>query len=686
MFRKKKEKFNLYLDEIDYIDNEDDLLDEELLDDDFLEEEVEADLMSDSDQLLMDDMVDELDMEPVMGTEPEFQKDNDTDVLSDIEPDTDVLSDIESDTDVLSDQSETDILSDTWNDSESGMDDEFEQIMSEDTPDSGKKGLFGKKKSKSKKEKTKKAKGKKGRKNKKTGRKKILKESLKFSMPFGKKKDKDPASPSDGDDKPKKLTKKMIAAIAAAAVLVIGLAVFFIVRNLGGGDDTKAYVESVAELTGLGSANGMSNRYTGEVEAQDSWKITLQSDLSVAECFVSVGDEVKKGDKLFSYNTEEMKLNKEKKELEVETLTNEMSQLKKDITGYQNDLKSASASEKIELQTQILTAQTTIKKDEFTIKSSKEEIKTLEKNIKDATVKSKMDGLVKSINSSLGNSSGGESDDAASSYDDGSGDNAYMTILALGDYRVRGKISETNVWMLSEGDPVIIRSRVEEDKTWRGTIEKIKTDSNANTESSGSSDTDFDSGETTKDSASSYNFLVKLDSDDGLMMGQHVLIEVDNGQEDEREGMWLNVAYLHKDGDNYYVWAANKRDRLELRKVTVGQHNEELDDYEITDGLSISDYIAADSDSLHENMRITKVNSEADSTEYYDEEQNDDQIYDEGFDQGEFDEGDEGLIDDSGSVGGGQDLIDESDSGLGSDTLDDSGDNGGTDDGLVTID
>jgi len=56
MFRKKKEKFNLYLDDIDYMDSEDDLLDEELLDDELLEEEIDLSASQLSDDLLMDDM------------------------------------------------------------------------------------------------------------------------------------------------------------------------------------------------------------------------------------------------------------------------------------------------------------------------------------------------------------------------------------------------------------------------------------------------------------------------------------------------------------------------------------------------------------------------------------------------------------------------------------------------------
>jgi HlyD family secretion protein len=249
-----------------------------------------------------------------------------------------------------------------------------------------------------------------------------------------------------------------------------------------------------------------------------------------------------------------------------------------------------------------------------------------------------------------------------------------MTILALGDYRVKAKVSESNVWSLNEGDPVIVRSRVDQDQTWKGTISEVKTDQNADSDSSENSESDYDYGDLSGESASKYNFYVKLDDDTGLMMGQHVLVEIDNGQDEDREGLWLNSAYLHIDGDNYYVWAANNRDRLTLRKVTVGEYNEALDEYQILKGLSINDYIASDSNNLHENMRTTKVAAEAENTETFDEEGNDDDVvYDE---DEEFDDmSDDGLFEDVDNFDDNGAMDDNSGSddgsGLGPDQIDD---------------
>lgn len=425
----------------------------------------------------------------------------------------------------------------------------------------------------------------------------------------------------------KKFSKKKLALICGTAAVIVIAVVFFVIRNIGGTSEGKAYVESVREITGLGTAGGANNRYTGTVDAEKSWKITLQSDLSVEKRYVNVGDQVKKGDKLFKYNTQELKLSKEKKELEQETLQNEITQLTKDIKSYQSDLKSASASEKIQLQTQILTAQTTIKKDQYTIKSNKESIKLLEKNIKDATVKSKMNGLVKKVNASLETSSSDDSsDDGSDSGDGSSDDSSYMTILAVGNYRIKGTVSETNVWSLNEGDPVIVRSRVDNSQTWKGTISSIKTDTTADDTSDSNSDysdgyTDDESS--TGETASKYNFYVKLDNDKDLMMGQHVLIEQDNGQDEQKEGMWLPSAYIKKNNNKYYVWL-DSHNKLKLHEIQVGEYDENLDEYEVKSGLKTSDYIACDDSTLKEGMKVTKVSPEDNTSGYGDEQENDD--------------------------------------------------------------
>ena len=63
-------------------------------------------------------------------------------------------------------------------------------------------------------------------------------------------------------------------------------------------------------------------------------------------------------------------------------------------------------------------------------------------------------------------------------------------------------------------------------------------------------------------SSSTYPFYVTLDSSDGLMLGQHVYIEMDEGQEEQKTGIWLGDYYIvDADTESPYVWAVDSKGR-----------------------------------------------------------------------------------------------------------------------------
>ena len=142
---------------------------------------------------------------------------------------------------------------------------------------------------------------------------------------------------------------------------------------------------------------------------------------------------------------------------------------------------------------------------ELNLQMKQMEIDNLQKSIDNAVVTSTMEGVVKQINSNSADPS-----------------QPFMTILAAGAYQVKGTVDEMNVWTLYEGMPVNIRSRVDEDQVWSGTITKIDTE---NTVSS-TQDTYYgDYGGTSENQATKYNFYVALNTDEQLLLGQHVYIE-----------------------------------------------------------------------------------------------------------------------------------------------------------------
>ena len=90
----------------------------------------------------------------------------------------------------------------------------------------------------------------------------------------------------------------------------------------------------------------------------------------------------------------------------------------------------------------------------------------------------------------------------------------------------------------------------------------------------------------------------------GLMLGQHVYVEADYGQSEEKAGIWLDESFIcDADTDSPYVWVDDGKGKLEKRSVTLGQHDDELFQYEIADGLSKDDMITYPEDGLKEGMK-----------------------------------------------------------------------------------
>ena len=91
-----------------------------------------------------------------------------------------------------------------------------------------------------------------------------------------------------------------------------------------------------------------------------------------------------------------------------------------------------------------------------------------------------------------------------------------------------------------------------------------------------------------------YPFYVELDSSDGMLLGEHVYLSVEQEESSETlEGLTLGSAFVCFDEeDNSYVWADNGQGRLEKRTVELGDYDGMMDVYQILSGLSETDYVA----------------------------------------------------------------------------------------------
>lgn len=429
-------------------------------------------------------------------------------------------------------------------------------------------------------------------------------------------------------------------------------------RTVSGSD--TVYVTKISKLSEMDS--GVENRYAGVVEPQETVQVKIESGRKVKEVQVKTGEEVKKGQLLFQYDLGSIQQSLQEAQLALDRLKNEALSISDQITTLEAEKKKATADNQLSYTIEIETQKMNLKKNEYDQKSKQAEIEKLSQATQNTEVRSEIDGVVQKIDTSKmgGDSSDGVDDTltegTADSSDSGSGDsssNAFITILSTGAYRVKGTVNEVNRDSIIEGTPVIIRSRVDASKTWKGTMGSVDMDNSATNSSSDAAMFGMSSTGDDQTSSSTYPFYVNLDSSDGLMLGQHVYIEPDEGQDDNKAGIWLNDYFIvDADTDSPYVWVAGSGNKLEKRDVVLGQYDENLAEYEIADGLTEKDRIAFPTEELKEGMSVVEGTADQTTAAMWDTSDEDSQdVSDEDYSDMESDGSEPDMVEDSGLDG-----------------------------------
>ncbi|WP_298481799.1 efflux RND transporter periplasmic adaptor subunit [uncultured Ruminococcus sp.] len=386
--------------------------------------------------------------------------------------------------------------------------------------------------------------------------------------------------------KSRKIIIGTVAGVTAGAVAAgIGGVLLWRHFRTDGDSDGLAYVCQVSEInTAAASISDM--RFSGVVEPQETKEIKADLSKTISDVAVQEGAHVEAGDPLFTYDVESMELELAQGNVEIERMENEITASKQQITQLENEKKSASADDKLTYTTQIQSLETDIAKTEYDIKTKKIELEKLQNTINNATVTAEIAGTVQSLKT------------VEQLQMDGT--DVLMKITSDGEFRVKCTASEQNMYMLYMDEPVTVQSRID-DTSWNGTISEIGSEPETN-----QNDMYYYGGSDDMSTASKYPFYVTLESSEGLMLGQHLLVSPSMGDTVEKDGIWLYSDYILTDEDGTsYVWAADSRDRLEKREVELGQSDEMMGDCEVVSGLSEDDCIAYPSDDLEAGMRTT---------------------------------------------------------------------------------
>ncbi len=357
------------------------------------------------------------------------------------------------------------------------------------------------------------------------------------------------------------------------AVLVFAL---LLSMTACGGSGSAVPVQRADQLTLAGQAG---ERYAGMVVNEDVVEITRDSSKKVAELYVEVGQTVKAGDKLFSYDLDEVALALEKTQLEVEKMKNEQVTYTEQLEKLEKQLKRTyNESTKTRLTLEINTLKTTMMENEYNLKAKDKEIANLQEMLQNIDITTPVDGTVRKV-------------------DEQGQSGSYITIQQAGAYRIKGAINEMSMANgLMIGSRVKVFSRVS-DATWMGTVLSVEMeDTSQNNNNYG-----YMIGGGVMDSmttSSNYVFYVELDSVEGLLLGQHVYMEV-FVEQPEMPGLWIPESFVMDMAVNEEtfettgtVWADNGNGRLEQRSVTLGMYDYMTGCYEILSGIAETDFLA----------------------------------------------------------------------------------------------
>lgn len=360
---------------------------------------------------------------------------------------------------------------------------------------------------------------------------------------------------------------KRILTFALCALLLLSLCACT-------GTGSPVAVQRADQLAAAGRAG---ERYAGMVVNEAVVEITRDGSKKIAELCVEVGQTVAAGDRLFSYDLDEVELALEKTQLEVEKMTNEQATYTEQLEKLEKQLaRTYNEAAKTRLTLEINTLKTTMLENEYNLKAKDKEIAGLQEMLQNIDILSPVDGTVRKV-------------------DEQGQSGSYITIQQAGAYRIQGAMNEMSLANgMMVGTRVKVCSRVS-DQTWMGTVISIET------EDSSQNNNDYYYGGGIMDSmttSSNYVFYVELDSVEGLLLGQHVYMEI-FVEQPAMEGLWIPESFLTEMTMNEEtfemtasVWVANDLDQLELRGVTLGMYDYMTGCYEILSGLSPEDYVA----------------------------------------------------------------------------------------------
>lgn len=339
-----------------------------------------------------------------------------------------------------------------------------------------------------------------------------------------------------------------------------------------GSNETAVFVQNVGDLASM-SAFAPSDRFQGMVVSEDITSINKDPDMTVEELHVKEGDDVVEGQPLFTYDTQQLQLSLDKLKLEQEQLEATIANYEEQITALTKERDAATGS-KLEYTIQIQSTQLDLKEAQINLTAKKGDVQKAEALLENTSVASPVTGRIQSV--------------SESGYDNYGNPKAYITIQKTGTYRIKGTLGELQRGAIMEGTRMQVISRTDETQIWTGTVSLVDYES----PTQGNQNDMYYYGAMTDEmsSSSKYPFYLELDSTEGLLLGQHVYLQLET--QEEMPDLTISSAFVcYDDEGSTYVWA-EAGGKLQKRTVNLGDYYMANDAFAVISGLSKEDYIA----------------------------------------------------------------------------------------------
>ena len=312
----------------------------------------------------------------------------------------------------------------------------------------------------------------------------------------------------------------------------------------------------------------------------------------VKDIAVKEGQEVNKGDKLFSYDNEEINLQVKQAEIEEKVASMRFDQGKKKIDSLKKDIKKAkdsgAAKEMIEsLESQLNELELQQKTSDLEKEKGNLRIEELKKKQGELTVYSNFAGVVQKLDK-----------DASQGSTPGMGGQgkAFLFFSSKDPFQIQGTLTELQKSQIQKDQTITVTAKAAPKKKWTGKITEVSeypTSAEVSAQAPG--------GGEAGQNMSYYTYKASLDSQDGLSPGYHVSIQVNL---ENKKMVAVPSKSIVTENEESFVYV---EDKGKVRKQIVKKGSGDGDWTEVVEGVTVGQKVVKNpSDKVFDGMEVKK--------------------------------------------------------------------------------